>query len=117
LGTGPGSSELRNPCSVTNAYILPHTLSRYKRIVIARQLPRNNRKASIFYIACAFLRHSLNRTSSSGETEMSYDFQHRSQPERLSMAEQLAKQLPQEEEVELSFLVGCPEPKHKPETD
>jgi quinol monooxygenase YgiN len=43
-------------------------------------------------------------------------FENRSQEERLSLAEQLMRAT-QDQEGNLSFLVGCPEPKHQPETD
>ena len=50
------------------------------------------------------------------------DLRHRSQSERLSIAEALTQALGKnehehEEGGELSFLVGCPEPRHQPQTD
>ena len=44
-------------------------------------------------------------------------FENRSQDQRLSMGEQLLRQIGQGEEVELSFLVGAPAPRQAPETD
>jgi hypothetical protein len=44
-------------------------------------------------------------------------FENRSQDQRLSMGEQLMRQIGQGEEVELSFLVGAPTSQEAPETD
>jgi hypothetical protein len=45
------------------------------------------------------------------------NFENRSQDQRLSMGEQLMRQIGQGEEVELSFLIGAPAPRLPPETD
>jgi hypothetical protein len=48
---------------------------------------------------------------------MPRDFQHQSQNQRQSLAEQLVQKLPRQEEVELSFLMGAPAPDVEPQTD
>jgi hypothetical protein len=100
------------------------------RILLAIMLPvRDAETISAIGVKCSapaveFVHrdaHSRSRLPSTQTGDMTMkDLRHSSQSEHLSIAEALTEALGNDEhaeEGELSFPVGCPGPKHQPETD